>query len=187
MRTCEPKAAPQADGSKARPEVSGQARAPRGRGRARPWTLLYVALKVSASAIGPTRTTFSRTCCISSSESLRPGHPEGYPGPCPLSTALAAIRAAAAWVGGFPLLAVLVYVADEYPAFDAGTGTLQAGVVSLYGVVVLLGRWVRVWCARLCGVHEAPPRGPGSGVLHHPRGHSFIRHPDFIISNCVRI
>jgi hypothetical protein len=35
---------------------------------------------------------------------------------------LPAIRAAAAPVGGFPLLAVLVYVADEHPAFEAGTG-----------------------------------------------------------------
>ena len=35
---------------------------------------------------------------------------------------LSAIRAAAAAVGGFPLLAVLVYVADEDPAFEAGMG-----------------------------------------------------------------
>jgi hypothetical protein len=37
---------------------------------------------------------------------------------------LSAIRAAAAPVGGFSLLVVLVYVTDEYPAFEAGTGTL---------------------------------------------------------------
>jgi hypothetical protein len=30
-----------------------------------------------------------------------------------------AIRAAAAMVGSFPLLAVVVYVADEYPAFES--------------------------------------------------------------------
>ena len=35
-----------------------------------------------------------------------------------------AIRAAAAGVGGFSLLAVLVYIADEHPAFKAGAGTL---------------------------------------------------------------
>jgi len=37
---------------------------------------------------------------------------------------LSAICAAAASVGGFPLLAVLVYVADEYPAFEATAGAL---------------------------------------------------------------
>jgi len=49
-----------------------------------------------------------------------------------------ASRAAAAGVGVFSLLAVLVYVADEYPAFEASTRTLQAGVVRLYSVVVIL-------------------------------------------------
>src|SRR5215217_7844561 len=34
---------------------------------------------------------------------------------------------------------------------------LEAGVVRLYGVVVILGRWVRVGCARLCGVHSSVP------------------------------
>jgi hypothetical protein len=33
-------------------------------------------------------------------------------------------RAAATPVGGFSLLTVLVYVADEHPAFEAGTQTL---------------------------------------------------------------
>src|SRR5918994_115870 len=61
--------------------------------------------------------------------------------------------------------------AKEHPAVYAGVGALEAGVVSLYGVVLLLGGWVRVGCARLCGVHEAPPRGPGSGVCDHLRGH----------------
>jgi hypothetical protein len=60
-----------------------------------------------------------------------------------------------AGVGGFPLLAVLVYVADEHPAFEATAATLQASVVRLYGVVLILGRWVRVGCARLCGVHSS--------------------------------
>jgi len=82
--------------------------------------------------------------------------------------------ATTAGVGGFPLLAVLVYVADEYPTFYAGTRTLQASVVRLYGVVVIFGRWMRVGCARLCGVHEAPSRGPGSGVCQHLRGHLLI-------------
>jgi len=81
---------------------------------------------------------------------------------------LSAIRATAATVGGFPLLAVLIYVADEHPPVYAGTRTLQAGVVGLYSVVLLLSRWVRVGCARLCGVHWGPfPLGrvPGSGRL----------------------
>ena len=96
-------------------------------------------------------------------------HPHSY-GP-----GLSAIRAAAAGVAGFSLLVVLVYVADEYPAFKAGAGPLEASVVSLYGVVVILSGWVRLGCARLLYGHEAPPRGPGSGVLLHLRGHSFIR------------
>jgi hypothetical protein len=82
-----------------------------------------------------------------------------------------ASRARTAGVESFPLLAVLVYVADEHPAFEAGAGTLKASVVCLYRVVVILGRWVRVGCARLCGVHRAPPCGPGSGVCYHLRGH----------------
>src|SRR5215208_359727 len=65
--------------------------------------------------------------------------------------------------------------AKEHPAVHAGVGALEAGVVRLYGVVVLLGGWVRVGCARLWGVHEAPPRGPGPGVLLHLRGHFYIR------------
>jgi hypothetical protein len=39
-----------------------------------------------------------------------------------------------------------------------GGQRLETGVVRLYGVVVLLGGWVRVGCARLSGVHEVPPR-----------------------------
>ena len=56
--------------------------------------------------------------------------------------------------------------AKEHPAVYAGACPLEAGVVSLYGVVIL-GGWVRVGCARLCGVHRAPSlwaglRGVGS-------------------------
>jgi hypothetical protein len=46
-------------------------------------------------------------------------------------------------VGGFSLLAVFVYVADEHPALVAGVGPPEAGVVRLYGVVLMLGGWVR--------------------------------------------
>jgi hypothetical protein len=118
----------------------------------------------------PTCTTFSRTCCISSSKSFRPGHHQGNSGPCRLSTALAAIRAAAARVGGFSLLAVLVYVADEHPAIEAGTWPLEASVVNLYGVVVIRGRWARVGCAKLCGVHSAPPLWAGLRGVAAPAG-----------------
>ena len=57
---------------------------------------------------------------------------------------LSAIRAAAAGIGRFSLLAVLVYVADEHPAAYARVGaqTLEAGVVRLYRVVVILSGWV---------------------------------------------
>jgi hypothetical protein len=71
---------------------------------------------------------------------------------------------------------VLVYVADEHLALYAGARTLQANVVGLYGVVVILGRWVRVGCARLLYGHEVPPRGPGSGELPLLRGLSFALH-----------
>ena len=67
---------------------------------------------------------------------------------------LSAIRAAAAGVGGFSLLAVLVYVADEHPALVAGAETLKASVVGFYNVVVTVSGWVRVGCARLCSVHS---------------------------------
>jgi hypothetical protein len=42
-----------------------------------------------------------------------------------------ASRATTAAVGGSSLLVVLVYVADEYPAFEATAGALQAGVLKL--------------------------------------------------------
>jgi len=41
-----------------------------------------------------------------------------------IGVGLSAIRAAAAAVGRFPLLAFLVYVADEYPTFETRAGTL---------------------------------------------------------------
>jgi hypothetical protein len=44
--------------------------------------------------------------------------------------------------------------AKEHPAVHAGVGALEAGVVRLYGIVVILGRWVRVRCARLSSVHS---------------------------------
>jgi hypothetical protein len=64
--------------------------------------------------------------------------------PGPRLSGLASVTPAAA-VGGFPLLAVLVYVADEHPAAYAGVGAqaLKASVVSFYGVVVILGGGVR--------------------------------------------
>src|SRR5215203_4696955 len=40
------------------------------------------------------------------------------------------------------------------------TQALETGVVRLYGVVVILGRWARAWCARLCVVHKTSPYGP---------------------------
>jgi hypothetical protein len=68
-----------------------------------------------------------------------------------------AIRTTTAGVGDFSLLAVLVHVANEYPTLKTRAGTLKAGVVRLYGVVMLLGGWVRVGCARLCSVHSSVP------------------------------
>jgi hypothetical protein len=45
--------------------------------------------------------------------------------------------------------------AKEHPAAYAGVGALEAGVVGLYGVVLILGGWVR-GCARLlCAAHGA--------------------------------
>jgi hypothetical protein len=53
---------------------------------------------------------------------------------------LSAIRATAAVVGRLPLLAVLVYVANEHPAVYAGVGaqTLEASVVRLHGFVIVV-------------------------------------------------
>jgi hypothetical protein len=48
---------------------------------------------------------------------------------------------------------MLVYVADEYPAAYTGVGALEAGVMRLYGVVVILRRWGRGMCAKLIHVN----------------------------------
>ena|SRR5215216_6405062 len=50
-----------------------------------------------------------------------------------------ASRATAAQVGRFALLTVLVYVADEHPAARACVEALKAGVMGLYGVVIVAG------------------------------------------------
>jgi hypothetical protein len=75
-------------------------------------------------------------------------------------TRLSAIRAAAARDGLedldlFAGTGVLGKVPDKDDAIGAGVGALKAGVVHLYGVVVILGRWAR-GCARLlCAAHGA--------------------------------
>jgi hypothetical protein len=86
-----------------------------------------------------------------------------------IGVGLSASHATTAGVGGFSLVAVLVCVADEHPAIYAGTRTLEAGVVGLYGVVAMLSGWVR---GRLLIVHSSllylwaglrgvpPPAGP---------------------------
>ena len=75
-----------------------------------------------------------------------------------LGPRLSAIRAAAARHGVYDLdlFAVVAYdpMADVDDALQAGVGTLERGVVRLYGVVVVLDRWVRVGYVRLCGVHS---------------------------------
>src|SRR5215207_2122770 len=81
-----------------------------------------------------------------------------------------ASSATAAAVGGFSLLAILIYVADEHPAAIAGAQTLQASVVSCYGVVLLLGGWVRVGCARLLYGHEDAPSWSGLRGAATPAG-----------------
>jgi hypothetical protein len=62
---------------------------------------------------------------------------------------LSAIRAATAGDGLYDLdlfagTGVLDKVPDVDDAIVASVGALQAGVVRLYGVVVILGGWVRV-------------------------------------------
>ena len=42
-----------------------------------------------------------------------------------------------------------------------GAQTLKAGVVRHYSVVLIVSGWVRVWCARLCGVNGPPPLWSG--------------------------
>ena len=75
-----------------------------------------------------------------------------------------AIRATTAWVGGYSLLAVLVHVADEHPALKAGTRTLEAGVVRLYGVVIVAGLRYSV------GVHRGSSLWAGSRGVSAPAG-----------------
>src|SRR5215212_3717205 len=60
----------------------------------------------------------------------------------------------------FAATGVLDKVPDVHDAIGADVGALEAGVMRLYGVVVILSGWVR-GCARLLCGHEAPPRGPG--------------------------
>ena len=81
------------------------------------------------------------------------------------------LAAAAATVGGFPLLAVLVLVSNEDEALQAGVGALEAGVVRLYGVVVL-GGWVRGMRGRLLLVHSCLLKWLWSRPSEdgHPRG-----------------
>jgi hypothetical protein len=76
---------------------------------------------------------------------------------------------------------VLDKVPDVDDAFVAGVGAqaLETAELRLYSVVLLLDRWVRMGCARLCGGHEVPPRGPGSGVCDHLRGHLLCLTPIF--------
>jgi hypothetical protein len=66
----------------------------------------------------------------------------GTPKSTPPAGYLLIFCAAAAAVGRCPLLAVLVYVANKHPAFEATAGTLQASVVRLYGIVkVVMGMY----------------------------------------------
>src|SRR5215217_1247865 len=85
--------------------------------------------------------------------------------------------AAAAGVGVFSLLAVLVYIADEYPAIyaRAGTQALEASIVRLYVVLMIVGWFFGDGRADALDslVSIRPPYGPGSGVRQHPRGHFF--------------
>jgi len=50
-----------------------------------------------------------------------------------IGAGLSVIRATAATVRGFSLCAVLVYVADEYPAVYAGVGALAGVPVNVVG------------------------------------------------------
>jgi hypothetical protein len=90
--------------------------------------------------------------------------------PHPLRRSAWAIRATMTDVECFSLLAVLVYVADEHPALKASAWPFEASVVRLYSVVVILGGWVRVGCARLFGVHRAPSLWAGLRGVSAPPG-----------------
>jgi hypothetical protein len=69
---------------------------------------------------------------------------------------LSALRAAAARDGIDDLFSVFAenQAADVDDAISTGVSALQASVVRLYGIVVILGGWVRVGCARLSPVHS---------------------------------
>jgi len=81
------------------------------------------------------------------------------------------IRATAAGVGVFSLLAVLVYIADEYPAAyaRAGAQALEASIVRLYVVLKIVGCFFGGWargCARLSGVHKQLLMGRAPGCAN---------------------
>jgi len=79
----------------------------------------------------------------------------------------------------FPRLRVEGDLPYRHPTVAAGVGTvlIRTRIMSTINIrIMILGGWVRVGYARLCGVHEAPPRGPGSEVRLHLRGH-FIMTP----------
>jgi len=88
-----------------------------------------------------------------------------------IGTRLSAIRAAAAEVKRVLLrllarLGVDHDLAYRYPAIVAGVGALA--------VVVILGRWVRVGCARLLCGHEAIPSWSGSREAATSSGPFFV-------------
>jgi hypothetical protein len=58
--------------------------------------------------------------------------------------------------------------AKDHPAAHAGARTLEAGVVRLYGVVVIVRGWVRMRCARLSGVHSSVPTFLWAGLRGAP-------------------
>jgi DNA-binding XRE family transcriptional regulator len=80
---------------------------------------------------------------------------------CLIGPELSAIRAAAARHAlvlddlAIKVVLGLDNAAKEHPAIHAGVGTLEAGVMHLNGIVVIVSGWVRVGCARLCGVHKS--------------------------------
>src|ERR671913_230035 len=88
----------------------------------------------------------------SSSKGRGSGHPEGYSGPVCTLYALASLRALAAEVKRV-LLGLLARIRVDHK-LAYGYPAVVAGVGSLVLAVVLLGGWVRVGCARLCGVHR---------------------------------
>jgi len=99
--------------------------------------------------------------------------PKGYPGPGCTLYALASLRAAAAGNGLYDLglfagTGVLDKMADVDDATIACVGALQAGVVRLYGIVVILG-WVRGVCGRLMHVNTSSVLAAPPGSLIPPQ------------------